>query len=131
MHLHHRDAFAPGERWRYAADFKTNAGKQPGIKLTRRAPGVGDLEVSFDKDVAMEGKIIFSKYVLQHLRRHARGVARLRHYVRPECGPAVGNRKAAMARLDEWLRGGHLQPEMSKIGKHWDAFISHASQDKA
>ena len=38
------------------ADFKTNAGKQLGIKLTRRAPGVGDLKVYFDTAVAMEEK---------------------------------------------------------------------------
>ena len=59
--------------WRYAADFKTNAGKQLGIKLTRRAPGVGDLEVYFDPAVSMEEKIIFSKYVHEHLcsRTHA------------------------------------------------------------
>ena len=42
-------------------------GKQLGIKLTRRAPGVGDLEVYFDPVVAMEEKIIFSKYVHEHL----------------------------------------------------------------
>jgi hypothetical protein len=36
---------------RYAADFKTNAGKQLGIKLTRHAPGVGDFKVHFDQAV--------------------------------------------------------------------------------
>src|SRR5262245_24277012 len=63
VRLHHSDAFQQDELWRYAADRKTNAGKQLGIKLTRRAPGVGDLEVYFDRVVAMEGKIISRKYV--------------------------------------------------------------------
>ena len=49
-----RSRFQQDELWRYAADFKTNAGKQLGIKLTSRAPGVGDLEVYFDPAVSME-----------------------------------------------------------------------------
>ena len=38
--------------------------------------GVGDLEVYFDPAVAMEEKIIFSKYVHEHLLQHARDVER-------------------------------------------------------
>lgn len=45
------DAFEQGELWRFAADFKTNAGKQLDIKLTLRALGVGELEVYFDPAV--------------------------------------------------------------------------------
>ena len=59
----------------------------------RRAPGVSELEVYFDPAVAMEEKIIFSKYVHEHLLQHARDVERLRHYVCPECGTPVGNRR--------------------------------------
>ena len=76
VRLHHGDAFQQDELWRYAADFRTNAGKQLGIKLTRRAPGVGDLEVYFDPAVSMEEKIIFSKYVHEHLLQRARDVER-------------------------------------------------------
>ena len=111
VRLHHSDAFEQDELWRYAADFKTNAGKQLGIKLTRRAPGVGDLEVFFDPAVSMEEKIIFSKYVHEHLLQHARDVERLRHYVCPECGTPVGNREVAMEWLNDWLRGRPPQPE--------------------
>lgn len=109
--LHHTAPFDQDELWRYAADFKTNARKQLGIKLTRRAPGVGDLEVYFDKDVSVEEKIIFSKYVHEHLLQHARDVERLRHYVCPECGTPVGNREVAMKRLNDWLRGRPPHPE--------------------
>ena len=35
---------------------------------------------------------------------------RLRHHVCPECGTPVGNREAAMNRLNEWLRGGARPP---------------------
>ena|GEM_PF-3982158 len=83
------------------------------LKLTRRAPGVGDLEVYFDPAVSMEEKNIFSKYVHEHLLQHARDVERLRHYVCPECGTPVGNREVAMKRLNDWLRGRPPQPEVT------------------
>ncbi len=74
------------------------------MKLTRRAPGVGELEVYFDPTIAMEEKIIFSKYVHEHLLQHAQDVERLRHYVCPHCGTPVGNREVAMKRLNDWLQ---------------------------
>lgn len=57
--LHHTKPLRQDELWRYAADFKTDAEKQLGVKLTRKAPGVGELEVYFDPDVSMEEKILF------------------------------------------------------------------------
>ncbi len=54
MRLHHIDVFAQADLWRYVADFKTNAAKRLGIKQTRRAPGVGGLEVYFDTAVSVE-----------------------------------------------------------------------------
>jgi len=117
VRLHHSEAFDHDQLWRYAADFKTNSGKQLGVKLNRRAPGVGELEVYFDPAIAMEEKIIFSKYVHEHLLRHARNVERLRHYVCPQCGTPVGNREVAMKRLNDWLQGRPLQSETTKLFK--------------
>ena len=65
----------------------------------------------FDPAVAMEEKIIFSKYVHEHLLQHARDVERLRHYVCPKCGTPVGNREVAMKRLNDWLQGMPPQGE--------------------
>src|ERR1035438_1838255 len=79
--------------------------------MTRRAPGLGELEVYFDPAVALEEKIIFSKYVHEHLLQHARDVQRLRHYVCPNCGTPVGSRDVAMKRLNDWLQGRPTQPE--------------------
>ena len=110
VRLHHSDAFDQDQLWRYAADFKTKTGKQLGVKLHRRAPGLGELEVYFDPSVAMEEKIIFSKYVHEHLLQNAREVERLRHYVCQRCGTPVGNREVAMQRLNDWLQGRPPQP---------------------
>ena len=86
VQLHHTRPFQQDQLWRYAADFKTLTGKQLGVKLTRRAEGAGELEVYFDPTIAMEEKIIFSKYVHEHLLQKAHEVVRLRHYVCPHCG---------------------------------------------
>jgi len=88
VRLHHTEPFQQDQLWRHAADFETNTGKQLGVKLTRRAPGVGELEVYFDPAVAMAKKI--AKYVHEHLLQHARDVERLRHYLCPQCGTPVG-----------------------------------------
>lgn len=39
VRLHQTKPFQQDRLWRYAADFKTNARKQLGVKLNRRAPG--------------------------------------------------------------------------------------------
>jgi small GTP-binding protein len=101
VRLHHTKTFDKDELWRYAADFRTLTGKQLGVKLTRRAEGAGELEVYFDPSIEVGEKIIFSKYVHEHLLQNARDVVRLRHYVCPHCSTSVGNREVAMKRLEE------------------------------
>ena len=44
VRLDDTEPFQQNQLWRYAADFKTNTGKHLGVKLTRRAPGVGELD---------------------------------------------------------------------------------------
>jgi small GTP-binding protein len=101
VRLHHTRPFEQDQLWRYAADFKTLTGKQLGVKMTRRAEGAGELEVYFDPTIPIEEKIIFSKYVHEHLLQNVRDVVRLRHYICPHCGTPVGNREVAMKRLEE------------------------------
>ena len=71
--------------------------------MTRRTEGAGELEVYFDPAVDLGEKVIFSKYVHEHLLENARDVVRLRYYVCPHCGTPVGNREVAMKRLHAWL----------------------------
>jgi small GTP-binding protein len=101
VRLHHTKPFQQDELWRCAADFKTLTGKQLGVKLTRRAEGAGELEVYFDPKIPIGEKIIFSKYVHEHLLQNATDVVRLRHYVCPHCGTPAGNREVAMKKLEE------------------------------
>ena len=89
------------------------------LKLTRRALGVGELEVYFDPTVVIEEKIIFSKYVHEHLLQYARDVERLRHYVCPKCGTPVGNRDVAMKRLQSWLYENPVEAGVSSVVGDW------------
>lgn len=99
--LHHTTEFDHDELWRYAADFKSKNGHSLGVRLTRRAEGEGELDVYFGSDVPVGERIIFSKYVHEHLLQSANDVFRLRHYVCPHCGTPVGNRQVAMRKLEE------------------------------
>ncbi|MGA2178936.1 MAG: TIR domain-containing protein [Verrucomicrobiota bacterium] len=101
VRLHHTKPFQQDQLWRYAADFKTLTGRLLGVKLTRRAEGAGEMEVYFDPAIPVEEKIIFSRYVHEHLLQKGQDVVRLRHYVCPHCGTPVGNREVAMKKLEE------------------------------
>jgi small GTP-binding protein len=103
VRLHHNKAFTQDQLWRYAADFKTLTGKQLGVKLTRRAEGAGELVVYADPAISDAEKIIFSRYVHEHILQKGRDLVRLRHYCCPHCGTPVGNREVAMERLNSWL----------------------------
>ncbi len=103
VRLHHTKPFEQDQLWRYAADFKTLTGKQLGVKLERRAEGAGELVVYADPAIANAEKIIFSRYVHEHILQKGRDMVRLRHYCCPHCGTPVGNREVAMERLNAWL----------------------------
>jgi hypothetical protein len=119
VRLHHTRPFEQDKLWRYAADFKTLTRKQLGVKLNRLAEGAGELEVYFDPAIETGEKIIFSKYVHEHLLQNARDVARLRHYVCPHCGTPVGNREVAMRRLDVWLEQRPPDAGLASQLKSW------------
>jgi small GTP-binding protein len=110
VRLHHMQSFERDQLWRYAADFKTLGGKQVGVKLTRLAEGTALLDVYFDPTISLEEKIIFSRYVHEHLLQKGRDVMRLRRYVCPRCGTSVGNPEVAMRRLTAWLQPTIEQP---------------------
>jgi small GTP-binding protein len=104
VRLHYTELFHQDQLWRYAADFKTMSGKQLGVKLNRLAEGMGELVVYFDRSIPLEEKILFSKYVHEHLLQRGQNVVRLRHYVCPHCGTPVSNLEVAMKKLEEGKR---------------------------
>lgn len=80
VRLHHTEAFETHQLWRFAADFKTQIGKSLGFKLVREAEGVARLDVYFSPEVDENSRLVFLRYVHNHLSDHAQNVVRRRHY---------------------------------------------------
>ncbi|MET0621720.1 MAG: TIR domain-containing protein, partial [Pyrinomonadaceae bacterium] len=104
VRLHHTSAFEKDQLWRFAADFKTQAGRRVGLKMTKQQEGAAEIAVYFEPGVTDETKVMFIKYVHEHLKVKAQDVVRLRHYVCPHCGTQVENRKTALERLERGLQ---------------------------
>jgi small GTP-binding protein len=86
VRLHHTVAFYSTDLWKSAADFRTQTGAGLGFTLTRESEGTSRLEIYFEPDVDPSSRVLFERYVYDHLTQHAQNVVRLRHY-------ACGNRK--------------------------------------
>jgi hypothetical protein len=78
VRLHHTMAFQSTDLWKSAADFQTQTGTKLGFTLTREAEGSSRLEVYFEPDVDGNSRVLFLRYVHDHLMQHAQNVARLR-----------------------------------------------------
>jgi hypothetical protein len=81
VRLHHTVAFNQGvELWKSAADFKTQLGAKLGFTLLRDSEGTSRLEVYFEPDVDGNSRVLFLRYVHDHLMQQAQNVVRLRRY---------------------------------------------------
>ncbi len=80
VRLHHTVAFESTELWRSAADFKTQTGAALGFTLTRENEGTSRLEVYFEPEVDENSRVLFLRYIQNHLNEHAKNVVRLRNY---------------------------------------------------
>jgi len=101
VRLHHTPAFERDRLWRFAADFKTPAGKRLGLKMTKKAEGKADMEIYFEQGISNDMQVTFIRYVHDHLKIKAQDVHRLRHYVCGKCGNPIENRRAIQIRLEK------------------------------
>lgn len=104
VRLYHTPAFEKDQLWHFAADFKTQAGKRVGLKMTKQGEGGAEMAVYFEPGIADDTKVTFIRYVHEHLKVKAQDVIRLRHYVCPHCHTPVENRKTALDRLNRGLK---------------------------
>lgn len=134
--LHHTREFNHDKLWRNAADFKTRSGgKSLGLRLIRKPEGEGELQAFFAQDMMISDKIIFSKYIHEHLLHSANDVRRFRHYVCPNeyrgstCG-TTANRDVVMERLDEHGREASVRCQRcdEKL-KLWDDLEENFADD--
>jgi WD40 repeat protein len=104
VRLHYVTAFTKDRLWRFAADFKTPEGKRIGLMMTRQGEGAAEITVYLEPAVADDTKVLFIRYVHEHLKAKDSNVARTRHYVCPHCLMPVENRLAVENRLSRGLK---------------------------
>jgi hypothetical protein len=102
--LYHTVAFDSVELWKSAADFTTQTGAKLGFTIAREHEGTSRLEVYFEPNVDENSRVLFLRYVHDHLTQHAQNVVRLRHY-------ACGDKQCAepftdQAKIDKALASG-------------------------
>ena len=102
--LSYSDGFKKDQLWKNAADFKTPGGKRVGLAMNKKAEGAAEIVVYFETGVPDETKVIFIKYVHEHLLSRTDDVIRIRTYVCPHCDNPVENRKAIQIRLQKGLK---------------------------
>jgi hypothetical protein len=113
VRLYHSEAFDKESLWKNAAIFLPfglkGQTKQCGFVFKEIDEGVGRIAVFFGSDVSDETKILFLKYVHEHLKRKALNgkVTRERIYRCPKCQQEVVDRRAVQLRLE---RGLHSIP---------------------
>lgn len=102
--LRHTAAFNTDERWlwRFAADFKTQAGKRVGFLMTKKGEGAAELKVYCEPDTAEDTKVTFIRYIHDHLKSKDPEVVRLRHYVcqNAKCGEPIESERAVRRALE-------------------------------
>jgi small GTP-binding protein len=102
VRLDHTHEFKRDQLWQDAAEFVTKAGAKIGVKLTRAVPGAAAaIEVYSDPHTLIGEKIIFVKYVHDHLRQRAARVTRRRHYVCHTCSHPIADLDAAEKRRND------------------------------
>jgi GTPase SAR1 family protein len=84
VRLHHTDAFKVKQLWLDAADFVSATDEQIGLKMTRHE-GQGEITVFADGNVAEVSRLMFVKYVHEHLKARDPNCVRVRHYVCDHC----------------------------------------------
>jgi len=102
--LSYSQEFKKDQLWKDAADFKTPAGKRVGLAMRKKAEGAAELVVYFEPGVPDDTKVIFIKYVHEHLLSRAQDVTRVRAYICPHCEVPLENRKAIEIRLKKGFK---------------------------
>jgi DNA-directed RNA polymerase subunit RPC12/RpoP len=96
VRLHYSTAFERDRLWRFAADFKTQAGKRLGFKMTKKSEGAAEITVYFETGIPDDTKVTFIRYIHDHLQAKDPNANRIRHYVcqNIKCGEPVESIRA-------------------------------------
>lgn len=107
VRLLHTTAFTKHHLWKDAADLRTQLGEDLGFKLIREAEGVVRLEVYFQPSVDDNSRLVFLRYIHDHLSNTGTNLVRLRHYfcLNTKCS-AFGRHFMDQPLIDDVLKTG-------------------------
>jgi GTPase SAR1 family protein/DNA-directed RNA polymerase subunit RPC12/RpoP len=102
--LRYTAAFNTDEKWlwRFAADFRTEAGRRVGFYMVRKAEGAAELTVYCEPATAEDIKVTFIRYIHDHLKAQDQNVVLVRHYVcqNAKCGEPVESSRAVQRAIE-------------------------------
>jgi small GTP-binding protein len=103
VRLYYCGAFELKAMWKNAAEFCALAGKACSFLLSSPTEGQGLLSVIFDSAASLDSKVLFLRFIHEHLQRRALpgSLARERIYRCPACKEEVENRRAVELRLKQ------------------------------
>ncbi len=99
VRLSYSNSFEKKDLWKNAAEFHTPEGKTVGLVMKRIGEGVGEIKIFFDVGVPDDTRVIFIKYVHEHLLKRANNVEREREYFCPNCSTPVNDREIIKERI--------------------------------
>ncbi len=90
VRLHYTDVFKYKQLWLDAADFVSLADEKIGLKMTRHE-GQGEITVFADGNVSENSRLMFVRYIHEHLKARDPNCVRIRHYVCEKCKQPFGD----------------------------------------
>jgi GTPase SAR1 family protein/DNA-directed RNA polymerase subunit RPC12/RpoP len=103
VRLHYTDTFKYDKLWLDAAEFESPTGDKIGLKMTRHE-GQGEITVFADGNVSNDSRLMFVRYVHEHLKARDPNCVRIRHYVCEKCKQPFGD-QATIDRAREDKQG--------------------------
>ncbi len=130
VRLHYTSAFEKDQLWRFAADFKTQAGKRVGFKMTKKHEGMAEITVYLEPSIPDDTKVTFVRYVHDHLREKDPDIIRERHYVCPHCQKPLNDHEAVQDRLERGKKD-ILCPRCEERFLLWDLIEEKFASEEA
>ena len=86
VRLHHSSGFKKESLWKDYAEFKTDSDRHAALRLERGNEGKNLLRVLVDHDTDDFEKVLFNRFIHEHIVERAKNVRRTRQYACARCG---------------------------------------------
>ncbi len=95
--------FRREEQWKYASEFSLN-GLRLGFVMTQVEEGTGQLDIYFDEGISKLDRVVFIRFVTEHLQVRDPGIEEHIPLYCPSCGREIKDQEA----IEDRLKNEHL-----------------------